>query len=85
MFDAPNFVLANNYKMFPKCLLLWIVSLWMNNKQKNLLLYLLVDKMWFLYYLCSSQIVKLDSGQTRVEIYSGRGTHVGLVMDPHTK
>lgn len=33
-------------------------------------------------YLCPSLILKLDSGQMRVENYNGRGTHT--VKDPHT-
>lgn len=38
--------------------------------------------LWTLDYLCPSLILKLNSGQMRVENYNGRGTHI--VKDPHT-
>lgn len=48
----------------------------MHNKQKNLLPCLLMVAVWISDDICRSLIVKLDSGQIRVEIYYRRGTRV---------
>lgn len=49
-------------------------------QKKNLLLCLLMVLVWVLDYLCLSNILKLDSSQTRFEIYNGRRAQV--VKDP---
>lgn len=42
----------------------------------NLQICIFMVVMWLLDYLCPSHNVKLNSGQTHVELINGRGTHV---------
>lgn len=52
----------------------------MYNRQKNLVLYLLMVGVCVLDYLFPSPLIKLDSDQTQVETYNERGAQ--LVKGP---
>lgn len=52
------------------------------NKQKKLLLCLILVGLWILDYLCPAPIIQLDSSYIRGELYNERGAQV--VKDPHT-
>lgn len=52
-------------------------------KHKNLLLCLLMVVAWIHYYLCSSHILKQDSGQNRVEVYNERKKVIGNQRSTH--
>lgn len=56
-----------------------------NDKQKNLLLCLMMVGVWIIHYLCPSSTRKLNSGLSEVQLYNEQGVQVvkGLLANHH--